>query len=172
MASKPGQFNILAHSDLWINNLMFNQDDDEVLFLDYQICQWTPPATNLFYILIANGSARTIIDNWDDLIHIYHSSLVQSLDALKCNTKAPTLSEFHTDLDNAGPLATVYTAEALALTKADPALNLAVDSLTIETPEAEAVRRKLYSVKCTSMNCNCCYRFWTQRVIWTLRSDG
>ncbi|KAJ9579019.1 hypothetical protein L9F63_024874 [Diploptera punctata] len=46
---RDGEFCVLAHADLWVNNLMFHylKDNHQLIdmrFVDFQICLWTSPA--------------------------------------------------------------------------------------------------------------------------------
>lgn len=150
--TKPqeGEFNVLAHSDLWINNFLFNGDEltsTDVKFIDYQMCRWTSPALELFFFFITSCSARTIVESDESLVEYYHGELVGALEALGCLTKAPALSKFKADLDSKGLVATIFIYQALVVTKADPNLDLSGEFMAEMSEKSENIRKTIYSGK-------------------------
>lgn len=149
--AEPGQLNVFAHCDMWINNVMFQGRDEhtstDVKLIDFQICRWASPAMELFFFLITSCSAKVFVAEWDNLITYYHGVLVSAMEALKCNTRVDGLKEFKSDLDSRGVLGVIFLGEALLYCIADPALDLSVDFMTGQTAEAEDVRKQIFSSK-------------------------
>lgn len=139
------RFNVLNHRDLWINNLMFS--DTDVIFLDYQICQWASPVLDILYFLITSCTAQIIVEGMDNLLDYYYGELNQAMLILNCKTKAPTITELKEELRTKGVLAVIFVSQDLALIKADPSLNVEINTFTDETLEAEETRKKIYSIK-------------------------
>lgn len=98
----PNGFNVLCHGEIWINNSMFSKDEKnnptDVLFVDYQICNWTSPAYDLYYIFASSVHPDIKATEFDNLISIYHTELVSCLKELKYSGKIITLPELYDDL--------------------------------------------------------------------------
>lgn len=146
----PGTLNVLSHCDMWVNNFMFQGEEQsistDVKLIDFQICRWTStPAMELFFFLITSCSARIFIDEWDNFTGYYHEVLTRALEALKCRVRVPNSTEFKAELDSRGPMATIFLGEALLFSKADPSLDLTVDFMAGKCEKAEEVRSKIFS---------------------------
>lgn len=98
---EPG-FNVLCHGDLWTNNFMYAHDEQnnikEVLMVDYQMCFWSSPVVDLLYFIIASPQIDIKINEFDTLIHHYHTHLVHTLKKLNYKKQIPSLIELHIDI--------------------------------------------------------------------------
>lgn len=142
-------FHVFAHGDLWLNNFLFNATDDasstDVKFIDYQICQWTSPASDLLLLLFTSCGPETIVKELDNLIEFYHRELEKDMIILQCQRNPPSLGELKREVDRRGAIATIVVSEALAMGKADTGHGLDLSSWTLRTPEAAEMRMKIYS---------------------------
>lgn len=72
----------LCHGDLWINNMMFSQDETKVTFLDFQIMQILHPARDIWYFLAGatDGDFRRehLHDLLKDYFQVFQVYLVES----------------------------------------------------------------------------------------------
>ena len=72
----------LCHGDLWINNMMFSQDETKVTFLDFQIMQILHPARDIWYFLAGatDGDFRRehLHDLLQDYFQVFQVYLVES----------------------------------------------------------------------------------------------
>lgn len=98
---------VLNHGDLWLNNMMFNfnQDNslDDVSMIDFQGSFWGSPATDVLYFLISSVADDIKVEYFDEFVEFYHQQLTSGLKALNYNQYLPTLAELHIDfLDKGG----------------------------------------------------------------------
>lgn len=93
-------FNVLNHSHLWTDNIMFLYDDGgqellETYFVDYSYPKCGSPAQDLFYFIVSSVQADIKTKQFDYLIHYYHLNLVENLQLLHYPKMIPTLAELH-----------------------------------------------------------------------------
>lgn len=146
-AADPGQLNVLAHMDAWVNNLLFNgteSDSTDMKLIDFQIAQWSSPACDLIYTIFNSCEPKMLVQEFDALVEFYHAELKRAMCVLQCKAKVPSLEEFNEQLNAKARIQNVYNTETLALCKADSGLNLNLESLVDESDEAIAPRRQVF----------------------------
>lgn len=69
--------NVIVHDDLWSNNILFrNQDNNvECLLVDFQLTRYVPPAFDLLLLLYLNVEGSLLRKNFDDLVSTYYDFL-------------------------------------------------------------------------------------------------
>ncbi|XP_060517214.1 uncharacterized protein LOC132696418 [Cylas formicarius] len=80
---------VISHGDCWNNNFLFTYKKDDiphenpqkVVLLDFQLSRLSSPVFDLSYYLYTACSGEQL-ENFEDLLHIYHSSLSESLKQL------------------------------------------------------------------------------------------
>lgn len=99
-------FNVLNHGDCWLNNIMFQHDDQgnvlETIFVDFQLCKYGSPSEDLYYVLFSSTQNGLVVQEFDYFIRYYHDNLMQSLDILKYDGPRPSLRELHEDMLQSG----------------------------------------------------------------------
>ncbi|XP_058117662.1 uncharacterized protein LOC131260028 [Anopheles coustani] len=102
--------NVLVHGDFHSKNLLHqittagSQQICDTMLIDYQICSWTTPAVDLFYLL------DTIVDQAlkeryrDELIYVYHEEFASLLRRLGYLGHITTLLELQMELLQKGAL--------------------------------------------------------------------
>ncbi|PSN46877.1 hypothetical protein C0J52_19077, partial [Blattella germanica] len=100
-STKPneGDFHVLCHGDVWLNNLMFRYSDDNkhpthMRFVDFQGCYWASPALDLAYLINADASIE-VLENQNILIEEYHKVLCDTLDLLGHGHLSPKKSHIY-----------------------------------------------------------------------------
>lgn len=142
----PDSLNVLCHSDLWVNNILFKKDNaTDVKFIDFQISQWTSPAIDLIYIFFTSCQPEVIVTEWDNLIKFYYEELSAAMKVLQCKAKVSSFEEFNKDLTRRAVIGVVLITETLALSKADSSLNLGTEALMGDSEEAAELRTKVFS---------------------------
>ena len=105
-------FQVLNHGDMWVNNFMLKNDFEgkptDVKLIDYQMSFWASPAVDLIYFLISSIQDDIKVDQFDNLVAYYHSTLVDSLNKLKYDKEIPTLEELHADILEKGHFGESY----------------------------------------------------------------
>lgn len=87
-------FNVLIHGDLWINNILFH-DDNVMRMVDFQFVQFTSFAIDLQWFFVTSPKMDVRIKHTDTLIQEYHNTLCNAMSALGCRRKLITLEELY-----------------------------------------------------------------------------
>ncbi|XP_030040544.1 uncharacterized oxidoreductase dhs-27 [Manduca sexta] len=102
MFVKPGQHNVLCHGDCWINNMLFNYEENKttkVCFIDYQTLRYCNPATDIVYFMYLCTDSKFRSEHFKYLQSVYYESLKSFL--LKYNldvTELYPLVTFQNDI--------------------------------------------------------------------------
>ncbi|KAJ9582751.1 hypothetical protein L9F63_022896 [Diploptera punctata] len=109
-AGKQNEFSVLAHGDIWLNNMMFRYSPDNCLvdmrFVDYQLSLWTSPAVDLLYFL-NSSPAMDLLTDQTMFIEEYHRVLGETLSALGYQHLHISLDHLNQLLESRGHFATL-----------------------------------------------------------------
>ncbi|XP_055845199.1 uncharacterized protein LOC129911422 [Episyrphus balteatus] len=96
-----GLVNVLNHGDLWVNNLLFKrmEEDDSIdmRMIDFQFSFCGSPGFDLNYFLYTSLQLDVLINKRDQLIEIYHQSLVDTLKELQ-HDFIPSLEDIQNEI--------------------------------------------------------------------------
>ncbi|KAH8293882.1 hypothetical protein KR054_006114 [Drosophila jambulina] len=143
------EFNVLNHGDAWINNIMFQYDDEghlkETFLLDHQNAKYGNPAQDLYYFIMSSAELDIKVDQFDYLIRWYHENLTEHAKLLKYNGVVPSLNELHGILIKHPAFAagTVISTLTVCLQETDEDFN--TEAFFTENEESEAFRLKLFN---------------------------
>jgi hypothetical protein len=143
----PCGFTVLGHSDLWINNVMFNKVVNDVKMFDFQATSWASPAYDIFYFLLTSIENGVKVKHFDSLIEFYHQELSEGLIKLNYAGHVPTLDEIHLDLMDKGTFTAVCIMFLLFIFKYDCSeeLNLQMIMGMVDDREAlEKMHHRIY----------------------------
>lgn len=105
-------FQVLNHGDLWLNNMMFQSDEEgnptEVSLLDYQMSFWASPTVDFLYFMMTSVADDIKVDHFDDFVEFYQNELAASLKKLNFDQHIPTLSEIQIDLLEKGYIGLLF----------------------------------------------------------------
>lgn len=62
--------NVLAHGDLWLNNIMFKEHSNIVRFLDFQLANFTSPAVDLHLFICSSATLDVRMHHVDTLLQV------------------------------------------------------------------------------------------------------
>lgn len=101
------KFNVLNHGDCWVNNIMFQYNDEgqiaNTYFVDFQLMCYGSPAFDLYYFILSSTQFEMKIDSFDYFVRYYHEQLKTALELLKYPKDIPSLKDLHIDILEHGP---------------------------------------------------------------------
>ncbi|XP_055643743.1 uncharacterized protein LOC129779959 [Toxorhynchites rutilus septentrionalis] len=140
--SNDGELIVLNHGDIWVNNLLFNEND--IMLLDYQTAFLGSSCFDLLYFIINSVSVVVRTESFDYLIDFYYNHFVDGLSKLNAQTTVPIKVEFMKTLKTYGILAIVWTMDDLALALAVTDKELDVKQFFSEGHKGEEYRQQVY----------------------------
>ncbi|XP_034486153.1 uncharacterized protein LOC117790721 [Drosophila innubila] len=98
----PG-VNVLAHGDLWTNNVLVKYDKvtgeaEDAIIIDFQYAAWGSPAIDLFYFLNSSLQLDFHLHHQEELIQHYFEIFSDTLRKLRYKARIPSLHNFHLEL--------------------------------------------------------------------------
>ncbi|GBP86682.1 hypothetical protein EVAR_103626_1 [Eumeta japonica] len=75
-------YSVITHGDVWVNNLLFQYDEDTptgVILLDYQISRYSSPLCDLYFMLFLAVDEATRDGHFMDLVNTYERALRQQI---------------------------------------------------------------------------------------------
>ncbi|XP_067633520.1 uncharacterized protein [Eurosta solidaginis] len=143
-------FNVLNHGDFWINNIMFQHDDDdrsklkEVLFIDFQLPRYGTFAMDLFCLLMTSPKWDIKLRNFDNFVKYYYLELVKNLKILQYKKPIPTLDELRAQMEKYGLWAFVCVQRMLAVALLDPQDNSNIETFMSNNEEGKAFKKRMF----------------------------
>lgn len=143
--SENDRYHVLNHGDCWVNNFMFKNKTEDVLFVDFQEGYYGSPGIDLNYLFCSSLTKDTFVTYRDELIKEYQNTLSDVLLKLRYTKNIPTIDDIQAEILNKAfhGLATV-TATLPILINMDPEyadpMNFILDS-----DEAKENRIKVFN---------------------------
>ncbi|XP_018569807.1 uncharacterized protein LOC108909860 [Anoplophora glabripennis] len=104
-------FATVTHRDTWINNTMVKFENGVPVsnkLLDFQLCDYKSPPTDLFFFLFVSVQLPVLRNNLDGLIEFYHKHFISNLEKLKCETAPFSLPKFLEEMKAATPVEALH----------------------------------------------------------------
>ncbi|KAJ9581051.1 hypothetical protein L9F63_023775 [Diploptera punctata] len=127
---REGEFCVLAHADLWVNNMMFRYVKEsrqltDMRFVDYQLSLWTSPTVDLLYFL-NSSPAMDLLEDQTEFIERYHRVLGETLCALGYQHLHITLEHLNELLESRGyfGMLSVFSIRNVVLSDDESRINL------------------------------------------------
>ncbi|KAL7728374.1 hypothetical protein ACLKA6_007465 [Drosophila palustris] len=148
----PNEFNVLNHADCWINNLMFQHDQEtgkllNLCLVDYQMCKYGSVAIDLLYFLLSSPKLELKLNKFDYFIKQYYDQLIKHLKLLNYTQKLPSLIDIHTSLLKNGILGYVAACGVMTGCLLENAETASFDNLFVDTQAGDDFRTLLFNGK-------------------------
>lgn len=92
----------IIHTDFWVNNIMFHRSEDgrvdDVKFVDFQNYRFFSPLRELVFYLFSSTNDEVQDNNIDELIDLYHETLLIVLTRMGCETQLFARDKFDMQL--------------------------------------------------------------------------
>uniref|UniRef100_A0A1L8EGP3 Putative ecdysteroid kinase n=1 Tax=Haematobia irritans TaxID=7368 RepID=A0A1L8EGP3_HAEIR len=135
------QFNVLNHSDLWTNNILFQYDAfgkiKNTLLVDFQMSKYGSPAYDLYYLILSSAKKDIKLAQFDYMIRFYYDHLIENLKLLQYHRPLPKLQNIHGNLLKNGLAAYMVVSKVLPLAMLDK-----TDDVTMENYTADEFKLK------------------------------
>ncbi|XP_035895806.1 uncharacterized protein LOC118504869 [Anopheles stephensi] len=102
---------VLNHGDFWTNNILFKYQGNELvdaIFVDFQNCVLGSPIIDLVYFLASSPAYDVLEKHRDELVYIYHETLVLLLQKMGYMKAVSSLLELQVELLKHGALQVIY----------------------------------------------------------------
>ncbi|XP_020287039.1 uncharacterized protein LOC109856323 [Pseudomyrmex gracilis] len=92
---EPEEFCVLNNGDFSVHNLFFSEEDSNCpsLLQNFQMANYSSPAIDLHHFLNISPETAVIYDQDEQLLHMYLTILCNTMNALNCKTKPPTMEQ-------------------------------------------------------------------------------
>ncbi|XP_022213685.2 uncharacterized protein LOC111068501 [Drosophila obscura] len=87
-AAAEAPFSVICHGDLWVNNIMFRSQPEEVIFFDLQAMRRTSPVFDILHFIYTSTRRRLRDDHTDTLLAAYAEALAHELNQQLKHTPA------------------------------------------------------------------------------------
>ncbi|CRK99057.1 CLUMA_CG011999, isoform A [Clunio marinus] len=142
-------FNVFNHNDLWIPNLLFKFDDNnliqDVLFVDFQLSYFGSPGIDLNFFFYGSLNEDTRKSFRHKLIRIYHETLAETLKKLNYMKPIPSLHDIQIEMLKTGMNGVLAALAEVPLLLMEDSENLDLKTLLADTPEAKTFRYNLFN---------------------------
>ncbi|XP_058825483.1 uncharacterized protein LOC131685640 [Topomyia yanbarensis] len=116
---------VLNHGDCWVNNIMYRYKDGqphELMLIDWQLARYVSPALDILYFLLCCTDEAFREKYHDEMLQIYHSSMVNLLDRLGSDgTELFPFSALQDQLKRFGQFVIIMGAFDIPILCTDPA---------------------------------------------------
>lgn len=78
----------ICHNDFWVNNAMVKYENNRPVgakIIDFQILDYSSPAKDLVFFIYSSIQMPFVTDNFDELVKLYHTKLVNILKSFNCD---------------------------------------------------------------------------------------
>ncbi|XP_070493318.1 uncharacterized protein [Chironomus tepperi] len=142
-------FSVFNHNDLWIPNIFYKYDENElvqdILFIDFQMPYFGSPGIDLNFLIYGSLTEDTRTSFSKKLLRAYHETLQSVLIALDYKKKIPTLHDIHIEVLKCGFNGVLAAMCEVPLLFYENSEDLEMDLLLANSTKAEEFRYSLFN---------------------------
>lgn len=146
---QEGDFNVLNHGGLWMDNIMFRQDSDDipqdVVFVDYSLGFYGSPGIDLAFLLSIFTTENLTDVHRDELISIYHENLIKYLKLFNYQNRFPSLIDIQVEVLKKSVIGLIYSSFIIPIRLIGNTESADIFTLMGNTEESVKLRQQLYS---------------------------
>lgn len=140
---KEGELNVLNHGDLWISNILFKNEKNDMRMLDFQFSCISHPVQDLYYFMMHSLNENDRIDKFEIVLEKYHDCLNKNLKMLKWDKVVPSKREFMEEMFQKIFVAEFYLVFHLMVLLLDDGTKLDMNLALEDSNKGEAYRREV-----------------------------
>lgn len=94
-------FATLAHSDLWVNNMLQKFENGKLVgnkIVDFQVYAYRSAVSDLFFFLWSSVQLSVLQNHLNHLLKFYHDNLIETLEKFHCDTQPFNFEVFEKEL--------------------------------------------------------------------------
>ncbi|KAH8372297.1 hypothetical protein KR093_010974 [Drosophila rubida] len=95
---KNSDFNVIAHGDIWLNNVMINQTTRNAVIVDFQNCFVGSPALDLHFFFATSLQLGVMLKEHQNLLQYYYECLCETLNACNYQEPLPTFAQLEGEM--------------------------------------------------------------------------
>ncbi|KAJ9592873.1 hypothetical protein L9F63_015451 [Diploptera punctata] len=108
-------FATIAHSDFWVNNMLFKYDESNshmdkekscptgIKFVDFQVTAYASPVKDLIFLLFSSSEDGLLDKYYDYFLNLYHKEFIRILAKMGCDIEPFTYKHFLNEVNICGP---------------------------------------------------------------------
>ncbi|KAH8412465.1 hypothetical protein KR009_002390 [Drosophila setifemur] len=89
---------VIVHGDSWLNNILFDRENQRAVLLDYQNSFWGSPAIDLHFFCYTSLQKDVLLHRQEDLLEFYLNSLLETLILCGFKGSLPTMKELKDEI--------------------------------------------------------------------------
>ncbi|XP_046748110.1 uncharacterized protein LOC124412352 [Diprion similis] len=122
----------IAHTDLWVNNIMFRDDADgnpeDVKFVDFQNYLYVNPMLDLVFFIVSSCERNVQDMHMDDLVDLYYEKFISHLVRLECDVTLFSRESFDEQFEAAAKVEYLHCMFMTRVVNADTQKDLNMSS--------------------------------------------
>ncbi|KAH8412466.1 hypothetical protein KR009_002389, partial [Drosophila setifemur] len=95
---KESSFNVILHGDAWLNNILFDKENNRAVLIDFQNCFWGSPAVDLHFFFYTGLPLESLFRHQGDLLEFYWQSLTNTLTLCGFKGSLPSLVQLKDEI--------------------------------------------------------------------------
>ncbi|EDV93452.1 uncharacterized protein LOC6563556 [Drosophila grimshawi] len=147
----PSEFNVMAHGDCWVNNLLFKFDPNgkmiDMIFVDFQNPRYGHPACDLNYFIMTSVHLDHKLKYFDYFVKYYHDQLIEHLKLLDYKERMPKLMELQMQMYKYGAHAFLASFMVLPMVLLDPTESATFENFLGADDSALNFKKLMYTNK-------------------------
>lgn len=128
---------------------MYSHDDQnniqDLLMVDFQLCQWSSPALDLLFLLIESPQLELKVSQFDTFVEYYHQHLIANLKKLGYSKKMPTLFDLEVNILQRYPISMILMTGHMPAILLDPSNESNMENMMNDSEGGANFKKALFT---------------------------
>ncbi|KAH8293281.1 hypothetical protein KR018_007158 [Drosophila ironensis] len=139
---KESGLNTIIHGDAWLNNILFDRENQRAAIIDFQGCFLGSPAIDLYFFFYTSLQMQVLWQHQDELLVYYFHNLRETIKLCGFKGPMPTFQQLKDEMQRCLFYAYYSVVCELPLCRAKPEITAACDLSTFQDKELMIVKRR------------------------------